>query len=108
MIGLADEFKDQPVAVLGINSDTEVDDARRVIDYFKIRHATLRDEHDGTSIHEMYKVTMWPTAIVLDRRGVPRHVHCGYWPTMQRSLTGKIRELMEEDGGSLAVGRREL
>lgn len=68
-----------------------------MIDYSRIDYPTLRDEYGGKHIHEMYRVTMWPPAIVLDQEGVVRHVHCGYWPTMQRSLARKVRDLLAED-----------
>jgi hypothetical protein len=39
---------------------------------------------------------------VLDQRGVVRHVHCGYWPSLRGELAGKIRELIDEESPQLS------
>jgi hypothetical protein len=111
MVALAREFEGQPVVVLGINSDEDPSEAHRVIEHFRLPYATLRAENGGLRLYETYKITMWPTAIVLDQEGVVRHVHCGYWPTMRRSLANKVRELLERSAETVqrdqsASGRR--
>ena len=105
IVALAEEFKDQPVVVLGVNSDEAPDDARRMINDLGITYLTLKDQQDGTPIHQLYKITMWPAMVVLDREGVVRHVHCGYWPSLQSELSGKIRELIEQPSATFAAGQ---
>ncbi len=98
MIALAEEFKHEPVVVLGVNTDTGEEEARRqrVLDAMHLAYPTLRDAHDGARIHEAYKVTLWPTIVVLDQRGVVKHVHCGDLPWLKDALAGEIRELIDK------------
>ncbi len=91
---LADEFEDEQVTFLGVNSDSNLDAALRVANNFNLEHTILSDNLDDMTIHEQYHITMWPTVLVLDQQGVLRHVHCGYWPTMRSSLSERIQELL--------------
>jgi thiol-disulfide isomerase/thioredoxin len=99
MIALAEEFKQEPVVILGINTDTGEEEARRqrVLDAVQLTYPTLRDAHDGVCIHETYKVSAWPTMIVLDQHGVVQHVHCGNMPWLKGALAGEIRELIDKE-----------
>ena len=94
---LAEEFEDRPVTFLGVNSDAEPADARRVLSHFKLKHPILCNQNDTNYIDKLYRVEMYPTVLVLDQNGIVRHVHCGYWPTMKSSLSKKIRELLVKD-----------
>ena len=95
---ISEEFKHEPVVVLGINTDIGEEEARRqsVLDALHLTFSTLRDAHDGIRIHKKYKVSAWPTMIVLDQHGVVQHVHCGNMPWLKRSLAGEIRELIDK------------
>ena len=79
----------------------EEDRRRRVLDYLKQNYpplySTLKDEHDGQKIHELYKVTLWPTIVVLDQRGLVRHVLCGDRPWLQSERSGHISKLLDDD-----------
>lgn len=99
MIALSEEFKHEPVVVLGVNTDTgeERGQRQRVIDALQVNYPTLEDEHDGARIHETYKVSAWPTMIVLDQHGVVQHVHCGNMPWLKGALAGEIRELIDKE-----------
>lgn len=100
MIALTEEFKHEPVVVLGINTDTGEEEARRqrVLDALQLTYPTLRDAHDGMCIHETYKVSAWPTMIVLDQHGVVQHVHCGNMPWLKGALAAEIRTLIDKEG----------
>ncbi len=93
---LADDFPRDKVAVLGINNDQNLDDARFVIDKMGLNYETLRNGDHPNVIHNKYGIAGWPTLVILDGQGVVRHIHSGYSPTLRKDLGRKIRELLEE------------
>lgn len=96
---LTDDFSGQEVAILGMNSDDNLDDARFVIDRLKLNYATLKNGEAADRINSKYKIRGWPTLVVIDRNGVVRHLHFGYSPTLRKDLAKKIRELLAEPPG---------
>jgi len=91
---LAEDFKQKPVAVLGMNTDREPKDAQFVIDAMDLNYATLK----ATGLPEKYKVQGFPTLIVIDQAGVIRRVHVGYSPTLRQDV-GKLIESLLAKGG---------
>jgi thiol-disulfide isomerase/thioredoxin len=93
---LADDYAGQAVAILGINSDQDLDDARFVIDKLRLNYPTLKNGTGDEQINTKYKIHGWPTLVVIDKKGVVRHLHFGYSPTLRGELGDKIRELLAE------------
>ena len=94
---LVDDFRDQPVIVLGMNHDAKVENARVVVDKLKLNYVSLRDGEDESAISKKYSIGGWPTLVILDGDGVIRHFHVGYTPTMRKQLGERIRELLAEN-----------
>ena len=94
---LAADFDGQPFALLGMNNDRKLDDAHFVIDTMKLPYENLRNgPHDDNAINKKYEINGWPTLVILDGKGVIRHIHVGYSPTLREDLAAKIRELLAE------------
>lgn len=94
---LAADFDGQDVVVLGMNNDSHLDDARFVIDELGLNYETLKNGRDDDGgISAKYGVQGWPTLVVLDGKGVVRHIHVGYSPTLRQDLGDKIKELLAE------------
>ena len=94
---LVDDFAGQDVAIMGINSDRDDSDAQFVIDKLGLNYPTLRNGEDRKEgINTKYLIHGWPTLVVIDAKGVVRHFHSGYSPTLRRDLSEKIRELLAE------------
>jgi peroxiredoxin len=95
---LVDDFSGQDVAILGVNSDEDDTDALFVIDKLKLNYPTLRNSSASGKdrINTKYLVHGWPTLVVIDPKGVVRHFHSGYSPTLRHDLGEKIRELLTE------------
>ncbi len=92
---LANDFKDEPVVILGMNNDRDLEDANFVIDKMGLNYASLKNgREDG--INEHYNITGWPTLVMLDGQGVVRSIHVGYSPNLREELGEKIRELLAE------------
>lgn len=93
---LASDFDGQDVVVLGMNNDRNLDDARFVIDKLGLDYETLKNGDGDDAINTKYGVRGWPTLVVLDGKGVVRHIHVGYSPTLRQDLSEKIKELLAE------------
>jgi thiol-disulfide isomerase/thioredoxin len=100
---LAAEFPRDKVAVVGMNNDRDLDDARYVIDKMGLSYETLKngqsDNGEG-GIHKLYGVQGWPTLVVLDPQGVVRHIHMGYSPKLRDQLGRKIRQLLDDSAAT--------
>jgi thiol-disulfide isomerase/thioredoxin len=87
---LADDFKDRPVVLLGMNTDRNLDDAKFVCDAMGLKYATLRAE----GIPEKYGVRGFPTLIIIDPEGTVRDFHVGYSPTLRTDIAKAIEGLL--------------
>jgi peroxiredoxin len=83
-------FQGKPVVVLGMNTDSDENDARFVADKLQLNYPTLR----AKGVPEKYGVQGFPTLIVIDRDGVLRGWHAGYSPTLREELVKTIEGLL--------------
>jgi thiol-disulfide isomerase/thioredoxin len=67
---LAEDFKNEPVVVLGMSADEDQKDAQFVADKLELTYPIL----NAKSIREQYQVQTMPTLIVIDQQGIVRHV----------------------------------
>jgi hypothetical protein len=88
---LADDFAGRPVAVLGMNTDRDVTDARFVVEQMALRYPTLKAE----GLPEKFGVQGFPTLVVIDQQGVVHDFHVGYSPTLREDVGRQIRELLD-------------
>ena len=70
---LVEKLKDEPFAIIGVNSDKELDELQGVLEEENI---TWRSFWNGGStggpISTQWNVSSWPTIYVLDHKGVIR------------------------------------
>ena len=69
---LVERLKNEPFALLGINSDGKADDVKKILEKEKI---TWRQAIDGTTsgpLATKWGVQGWPTIYVIDAKGVIR------------------------------------
>ncbi len=92
VVRLSDEFRNQPVAVLGMCTDEKDSDARAVIDAMGLKYPTIK----APGIPEKYGVNAFPTLVVVDKRGKVREIHVGYSPRLYEELADVIRKLLVE------------
>jgi hypothetical protein len=71
---LVEKFADKPFAIVGVNSDGDRDELRKIQEREGITWRSFWDG-GGTSgpIATAWNVHAWPTIYVLDHRGVIRH-----------------------------------
>lgn len=87
---VADHFKGQPVAVLGMNTDRKTADATFVVDKMGLNYVNLKAE----GLPEKYKVSGFPTLIIIDQQGIVRDVHVGYSPDLKEQVIRSIEQLL--------------
>ncbi len=88
---IAARFKDQPVVVLGMNTDPREEDARLVVEKMGLNYANLR----AAGLPEKYKVQAFPTLVVIDQEGVVRDLHVGYSPTLKKEVVRSVERLLK-------------
>jgi thiol-disulfide isomerase/thioredoxin len=88
---IATTFEDQPVAVLGMNTDRDEEDARFVIDRLGLNYPSLK----GEGLPEKFGVRGFPTLLVIDPQGIVQDVHIGYSPDLTEKVGQSIRKLLK-------------
>jgi thiol-disulfide isomerase/thioredoxin len=87
---LADDFKDQPVAVLGMNTDQKEEDAKFVVEAMSLKYPVLKAE----GLPQKYGVRGFPTLVLIGPDGTVRDLHVGYSPTLREEVAKEIRSLL--------------
>jgi thiol-disulfide isomerase/thioredoxin len=88
---LAADFKDKPVAILGMNTDRDLDDARFVVKQLGLDYPQVQ----ATGIPEKFAVQGFPTLIIIDQQGNVRDLHVGYSPDLREQVSKKIQSLLK-------------
>ncbi len=88
---LAAEFKGEPVAVIGMNTDHNDADAKFVVDKMGLDYTTLKIDH---AVVAKYGVQGFPTMVIIDRQGNVHDLHVGYSPDLQREVGEIVRQLL--------------
>jgi thiol-disulfide isomerase/thioredoxin len=87
---LAEDFKGQPVAVLGMNTDRDEKDAKFVVDEMKLNYPVLKAQ----GVPEKYHVRGFPTLIIIDQEGKVADIHVGYSPTLREEVSKSVKGLL--------------
>ncbi|BDG04864.1 TlpA family protein disulfide reductase [Anaeromyxobacter oryzae] len=93
--GLAHRYGEQGLAVTAVSFDED----RAQLDAFLVQHpvsiAILWDR-GGAKLSEPLDVQRLPTTLVLDRRGIVRHVHVGFDAASGERLEREVKALLAE------------
>jgi thiol-disulfide isomerase/thioredoxin len=86
--------KDKGFVVVGINQDDRPEDARLFLSRIPASFPLLADpEH---RLAEAFEVKGMPSAVLIDRLGIVRHVHRGFRAGDEQELATRIEQLLEE------------
>jgi peroxiredoxin len=88
---LAEDFKGQPVAVLGMNTDGDEKDAKFVVDEMALNYPVLK----AKGVPEKYHVRGFPTLIIIDQEGKVADIHVGYSATLREQVARSVKRLLE-------------
>lgn len=81
-------------AVVGINKDATLADARRFLAKVPVTFALARDPADDAA--RGFDVKAMPSGYLVDRKGVVRHVHRGFTAETGAELEREIDSLLKE------------
>lgn len=88
------QYKDKGFVVVGINQDDRLDDARTFMTRIPVGFPLIADpEHH---LAEAFEVKGMPSAIIIDRKGIVRHVHRGFRTGDEKEIAARIEKLLEE------------
>ena len=90
---LVERLKDKPFALLGINSDGEVGQVKKILADRGITWRQAIDESTSGPWATKWNVHGWPTIYVLDAKGVIR-----YRDVRGEEMEKAIEQLLEEAG----------
>lgn len=86
----ADDFAGRPVAVLGMYTTNDSEDARAVADALTMTYPTLL----ASDLVERFHASAWPTIIVIDPSGVIADVQIGYSHNLRQELSETTSRLL--------------
>jgi thiol-disulfide isomerase/thioredoxin len=84
----------KPVVVLAIGIDKDRGNARKLIDALKVGSLRVLLDPDG-KVPSDYDVPTMPTSVVIDAKGLVRHVNAGFEPGDERKIAAQIDELLK-------------
>jgi thiol-disulfide isomerase/thioredoxin len=90
---LASDFKDKPVAILGMNTDRDLADAKFVVKELGLDYPQVQ----ATGLPEKFGVQGFPTLVIIDQKGTVRDVHVGYSPNLRETVSKKIESLLKSN-----------
>jgi len=87
-------YEAQGLTIVAVNVDRDRADAER---FLRIFHPGFEIRFDPQgSWAEQFKVSGMPTSVIIDRHGVVRFTHVGFWPAQGETSARQIRELLAE------------
>ncbi len=91
---LVKKYKDQPFAIIGVNSDRDKTSLKKRIEEEKITWRSFWNGPQGTGgpISKEWNVSGWPTLYILDQKGVIRYKSVG---SNEKAMDKILHELLE-------------
>jgi len=91
---LVKQLADQPFALIGVNSDRDLDQIRQIVKDKNISWRSFWNGPEGTGgpISKAWNVRGWPTIYVLDAKGVIRYKGVR-GPAMDKAVTALLAEM---------------
>ena len=94
MSSMQQSYGAQGLSVLAIDVDHDRGDAERFLKEFHPGFEVRFDPEGNWA--QQYKIGGMPTSLIIDRRGVVRFTHVGFWPADGAVAAHEIRELLAE------------
>ncbi|MGZ4954203.1 MAG: TlpA disulfide reductase family protein [Methylobacter sp.] len=91
------DLKDRGLQVIGINLDQEPEDAKAFLAKYPANFSVATDANEKCA--RDLDVKAMPTAYLVDRNGVIRHIHFGFRPGEAKELRVLAEQLLAEKSG---------
>jgi len=95
---LVKQLADQPFALIGVNSDTDLAEIREVIKEKNITWRSFQNAQDYGKISTRWGIRGWPSIFVLDKDGRIR-----YRDVRGKSMDKAVEELLAEMGHDVKI-----
>ena len=101
---LVQQLADKPFALIGVNSDEEIEVARKSVEDLNINWRSFWNGEEGTfgPIATKWNIESWPTTYLIDAKGIIRHKNL-----RGDELDEAIEELMAEAGHEVELEAQE-
>ncbi len=99
---LVNKLADKPFALIGVNSDDDLDEIREIVKEKDITWRSFQNEHEDGSISDAWNVSGWPTIYVMDAEGKIRFKNLN-----GEQLDKAITELLAEIDVKVDVSNHE-
>ncbi len=103
---LVKNLQDKPFALIGVNSDKNLDEVREIVKQKNITWRSFWNGPDGTGgpISTEWDVSGWPTLYVIDAQGIIRHKQLG---GSKKCIDNAITSLLAEMGHEVDISSFE-
>ncbi|MGA2585350.1 MAG: TlpA disulfide reductase family protein [Tepidisphaeraceae bacterium] len=98
LIRLSQDFKDQPVAIIGMDLDTDSADAKFIVNAFRSSYLTLM----ASDAAKGYPVEGTPTVVIIDQNGIMRRRCIGYTTSGYYDMKAAIQSLLPTKAQALS------
>src|SRR5687767_11992797 len=88
------KHRDAGFAVVGVNKDVTVADARRFLQRVPVAFTLVADSDDAAA--RAFAVKAMPSGYLVDRKGIVRHVHRGFTAETAAALEREVAALLGE------------
>jgi thiol-disulfide isomerase/thioredoxin len=90
---LHDEFRNAPVEFLAVSVDRDTARVQPFVDSLQYSFTTL---YAARPVEEAYRVLLIPTTFIIDKKGIIRKIHVGYYGEPSSEMRHLMRNLIEE------------
>jgi peroxiredoxin len=88
---LVEEFKNQPVAFLGMSIDEDVRNAKFVAQAMELKYPVLKVKE---GLQQEYNVQAYPTLVLIGPDGIVRNLHIGFSTNLREDVSQEIKKLL--------------
>ena len=97
---LVKQLADKPFAIIGVNSDEKIEDARKAVKEKNLNWRSFQNAGTpGSRISDQWRVQGWPTVYILDAEGKIRFKEIRGGEAMDAAIT----ELLAEIGHDVTI-----
>ena len=95
---LVKQLADKPFALIGVNSDSDLDEIREIVKEKSLTWRSFQNHQDYGDISQRWGITGWPTTFVLDEKGTIR-----FQNVRGTAMDQAIEELLTEMGHEVNI-----
>jgi hypothetical protein len=95
---LVKQLADKPFAIIGVNSDSELEEIREIVKEKNLTWRSFQNEQEFGEISDHWGIQGWPTIFLLDAEGKIR-----YRDLRGNEMDGAIEELLGEMGHEVKI-----